>query len=82
MTKQEMMDEVERLHAEGKFLEAEQMWEKARWTCSCGKEAYEQFDCYGIYAGRHCDACFRRKYKSSYDRYADGYSAPGEGFFD
>lgn len=33
-------------------------------VCSCGEGwIHEQYDYYGIYAGRMCDACFRRKYK-------------------
>lgn len=41
-------------------------------VCSCGKGwAWEQYDYYGIYAGRMCDDCFGEKYRQ------DAYFDPG-----
>lgn len=41
------------------------------YDCSCG-EGYrtEQYDYYGIYAGKMCDECYRSKYKQG--PYFDG----------
>ena len=34
--------------------------------CNCGRgSCHEQFDFYGIYAGRMCDLCFEEKYKQN-----------------
>lgn len=84
-----MMTRRERLEAKqdealkaGDYATADRIFEELKWICRCGATADEQYDSRGIYAGRMCDKCFRRKFRSSYDEYADGYSAPGEGFFD
>lgn len=73
MTKREVYAEIDRLNREGRHDEADALYEKCRWMCECGRDAYEQYDAYGIYAGKHCDDCFRRKFRQ--DRYFDpGYA--------
>ena len=40
--------------------------------CGCGKEATEQYDYHGIYAGKMCDKCFGEKYvQDDYTLYSD-----------
>lgn len=73
MTRAEIWVEIDRLNHEGLHDEADALYEKARWICECGRPANEQYDAYGIYAGRHCDSCFRRKFRQ--DHYFDpGYA--------
>lgn len=81
--KEKMIQRCQELEAEGLYAEADDLFQASRWICDCGKDAHEQFDAHGVYAGRLCDRCFRQKFRQDrYDIYADGYSAPGEGFFD
>jgi len=35
---------------------------RGSWRCSCGSEAVEQYDHYGIYCGKMCQEAFEEKY--------------------
>ena len=40
--------------------------------CECGGDAEGQYDGYGIYCGKMCNACFKKQYRSDIkERYFD-----------
>lgn len=71
--REELQAEFDYLAERGMMEEADAVWQKLSWLCQCGEPADEQYDAYGIYAGRHCDECFQRKFRQ--DAYFDhGYA--------
>lgn len=59
-----LFNQVYELFNAGYREEADEIEALAKVTCECGGYADEQYDFYGIYAGRMCDDCFSKAYNT------------------